>query len=604
MFLIRRIYDDVVPTNQVAIRQVKKILVDQFPGLPAQEVDQLGERLRNPFEKRFRSVLFVAEDGKGKVLGFALLLHDPQLPFCFLDYLATVRGVAGRGVGAALYEHLRAECVALDSKGLWFECLPDEADRCADPVVRKQNAARLKFYEEFDARPIINTAYELPIPGTSSDNVPYLVVDLLDNEFTLRAWFVRKVVRIILERKYADICPPDYVARVVASIRDPVVRRDRRYIRNPALRPPQALPLERIAVALNDKHDIHHVRERGYVEAPVRIRSIQTEITQNGLVQILPVKEYPLDHIRAVHDPKFVDYLERACAAAPEGESIYPYIFPIRNARRPPKDLALQAGYFCIDTFTPIHRNAFAAAKRAVDCTLTMADEILAGRHLAYSLVRPPGHHAERRVFGGFCYFNNAAVAAHYLTKHGRVVILDIDYHHGNGQQEIFYRRRDVLTISIHGDPEFAYPYYTGFADERGAGQGKGFNLNLPLPEVQTGEQYRVTLQQTLDEVKRFGPAFLIVALGLDTAKGDPTGTWLLTARDFELNGRLIGQLSLPTLVVQEGGYRTRTLGINARQFLRGLSEGATGRPKRPRIIRPSVAGAGTVPPAPMKADG
>jgi acetoin utilization deacetylase AcuC-like enzyme/GNAT superfamily N-acetyltransferase len=602
MFRIRRIYDDVVPTNQAAIREVKKILADQFPGLPPQEVEQLGDRLRNPFEKRFRSVLFVAEDGKGRVLGFALLLHDPQLPFCFLDYLASVRGASGRGVGAALYEKVRSESVALGAKGLWFECLPDEEGRCADPAIRKQNAARLKFYEEFDARPLIGTDYELPIPGGSADNVPYLMVDLLDQELTLRAWFVRKVVRVILERKYGDICPPEYINRVVASIKDPVRRRERRYVRKPVVRNAEPPALERIAVAVNDKHDIHHVRERGYVEAPVRIRSILSEISQNGLVEVLPVREYPLDHIQAVHDPEFVEYLERACAATKENESIYPYVFPIRNAMRPPKDLGLQAGYYCIDTFTPIHRNAFIAAKRAVDCTLTMADEILAGRHLAYSLVRPPGHHAERRVFGGFCYFNNAAVAAHYLTRHGRVVILDIDYHHGNGQQDIFYSRRDVLTISIHGDPEFAYPYFTGFADEKGIGSGEGFNINMPLPEVQTGEQYRKVLSEALGAVKSFGPAFLIVALGLDTAKGDPTGSWLLTARDFEINGRMVGGLSLPTLIVQEGGYRTRTLGTNARHFLRGVVEGAAGRPRRPRVFRPPVAGAGTIPQPPASA--
>ncbi len=600
MFRIRRIYDDVIPSNQAAIREVKKILADQFPGVGAQEIEQLNARLRNPFAKRFRTILFVAEKGVGRLLGFALLLHDPQISFCFLDYLATKKGVAGRGVGAALYEKVRDEALALESKGLWFECLPDEEGRCADPAVRKQNAARLRFYEEFDARPIINTGYETPVPGGSSDNIPHLMVDLLDRDVSLRAEHVRKVVRVILERKYSDICPPEYIDRVVASIKDPVRRREPRYVRQPAHRPAQAEPIEKIAVAVNDKHDIHHIRERGYVEAPVRIRSILNEITQNGLVEILPVKEYSLDHIRAVHDPQFVEYLERACEATKENQSIYPYVFPIRNATRPPKDLGLQAGYYCIDTFTPIHRNAFIAAKRAVDCTLTMADEILAGRHLAYSLVRPPGHHAERRVFGGFCYFCNAAVAAHYLTKHGRVVILDIDYHHGNGQQEIFYKRRDVLTISIHGHPEFAYPYFTGFADERGAGRGEGFNLNYPLPEVQTGEQYRVTLQQALDEVTKFGPAFLIVALGLDTAKGDPTGSWLLTARDFELNGRMIGQLSLPTLVVQEGGYRTRTLGINARQFLRGLSEGASGRTKPPRVPKLQITPAGTIPAPPQ----
>ena len=192
--------------------------------------------------------------------------------------------------------------------------------------------------------------------------------------------------------------------------------------------------------------------------------------------------------------------------------------------------------------------------------------------------MRPPGHHAERRVFGGFCYFNSAAVAAHYLSKHGTVAVIDIDYHHGNGQQDIFYERDDVLTISIHGDPDFAYPYFTGFPDERGEGAGEGFNVNMNLPEVQTGAQYREALARALDVIRGFKPVFLVIALGLDTAKGDPTGTWLLKPRDFEENGRMLGALHLPTLVVQEGGYRTRTLGTNARHFFQGLVDSANER--------------------------
>jgi acetoin utilization deacetylase AcuC-like enzyme len=290
------------------------------------------------------------------------------------------------------------------------------------------------------------------------------------------------------------------------------------------------------------------------------------------------VKEYSLRHVLAVHDAAYVNYLKRACAKVPQGDSIYPYVFPIRNHARPPKELLIRAGYFCIDTFTPLNGNAFLAARRAVDCTLTAADELLAGRRIAYALVRPPGHHAERRAFGGFCYFNNAAIAAHYLSRFGNVAMLDIDYHHGNGQQDVFYERSDVLTISIHGDPDFSYPYFTGFVDERGHGAGEGFNVNMPLPERQDGSQYRKALQRALKRLAAFRPAILVLALGFDTAKGDPTGTWHLTAADFEANGRMIGGLHLPTLVVQEGGYRTRTLGVNARQFFRGLIYASQGR--------------------------
>jgi acetoin utilization deacetylase AcuC-like enzyme len=209
-----------------------------------------------------------------------------------------------------------------------------------------------------------------------------------------------------------------------------------------------------------------------------------------------------------------------------------------------------------------------------VDCALTAAQKLLEAYPLAYALVRPPGHHAERRAFGGFCYFGNAAIAAHYLSGAGRVAMLDVDYHHGNGQQSIFWERDDVLTISIHGHPRFAYPYFTGFDDERGAGSGGGYNLNLPLPEQVDGAEHRRVLRRALEEVRRFEPDFLVVALGLDSAKGDPTGTWTLTGDDFRRMGHMIGQPGYPTLVVQEGGYRTRSIGINARRFFEGLWHG------------------------------
>jgi acetoin utilization deacetylase AcuC-like enzyme len=394
----------------------------------------------------------------------------------------------------------------------------------------------------------------------------------LDAQSALSAKFLRKVVRAILERKYGDICPEAYVEQVVHSIKEPVCFRPFRYSKaEPLHKPAQPKRKEKIAVVINDKHDIHHIRERGYVESPVRISVISEELSKAGITQNYAVREYSLDPILAVHDAGLVEYLEKACAGTPIGKSVYPYVFPIRNTTRPPQDLLVRAGYYCIDTFTPINRNAFPAAKRAVDATLTATDLILDGQRLAYSLIRPPGHHAERRSFGGFCYFCNAAVAAHYLSQHGRVAILDVDYHHGNGQQEIFYQRNDVFTVSIHGDPDFAYPYFTGFADEQGAGPGLGFNLNMPLPELQDGKQYRVALEQAIKAIQRFDPVFLVVCLGLDPAKGDPTGTWTLRPQDFFANGRMIGSLDLPTLVVQEGGYRTRTLGINARNFFEGL---------------------------------
>jgi acetoin utilization deacetylase AcuC-like enzyme len=576
MFRIRRIYDDVLPVDRDAIRQVQEILTSAIEGVSAQEVAAIPERLRDPFRQRFLTRLFVAERTPGRVQGCAVVFYEPQLRFLFLDLLASARR-AGGGVGGALYQRVKEEALALESRGLFFECLPDDPALCPRPEKLAANAARLRFYEGFGARPIVGTGYETPV-SPEDDCPPLLVYDGLGSEQPLRRDFARRVVRAVLERKYGDLCPPEYVEMVVASFReDPVRLREPRYVKAPPLS--QTARTDRapgpIRMVVNDRHDIHHVRERGYVESPVRVASLLRQLDASGLFERIEPRSYPESWIRAVHDPALVDYLFHACAEVPEGKSVYPYVFPIRNAARPPRDLSLRAGYWCIDTFTPINRNAWPAARRAVDCTLTAANEILDGRRFAYALVRPPGHHAERRLFGGFCYFNNAAVAAHYLSAHGRIAILDVDYHHGNGQQEIFYERDDVLTVSIHGHPQFAYPYFSGFEDECGTGPGEGFNLNLPLPESVDGAAYRQTLERALRAVEAFRPLLLVVCLGLDPAKGDPTGTWSLTARDFEANGRMIGGLRLPTLVVQEGGYRTRTLGVNARHFFEGFLAGA-----------------------------
>ncbi len=475
---------------------------------------------------------------------------------------------------------------------MFFECAPDDPAEVRDPPVLKANVARLRFYERFGVRPLWNNEYALKVKPDDAA-MPYLLCDPLGRKAPLRRTVVRRIVRACLERVYPQLCPPAYVDRVVASFKDdPVALRPPRYTREaPPAAPRQPQDTSRsITLVVNDLHDIHHVRERGYVESPVRIRAILRAIEPTGLFHRIPPREFKESHIRAVHDDAFVDYLKRVCRVVPKGKSVYPYVFPIRNAARPPVDLPVRAGYYCIDTFTPLNENAFLAAKRAVDCSLTAADAVLKGSRLAYALVRPPGHHAERRAFGGFCYFNNNAIAAHYLSAQGRVAILDIDYHHGNGQEVIFAERRDVLTISIHGHPRLAYPYFSGFKDDRGVGEGAGFNVNYPLPEKITTERYRQALQSALGRIRRFNPTFLVVALGYDIGKGDPTGTWTLTARDFERNGEMIGALRLPTLVVQEGGYRTVTLGVNARSFFKGLAVAAFERGIYARL-KPAGAG-------------
>jgi acetoin utilization deacetylase AcuC-like enzyme/GNAT superfamily N-acetyltransferase len=580
MFRVRKIGEAVSPANARAIADIQAIMRAQFPGLPDSDVAKLPKQIADPFTHQFVTEVWAVEGEQGHVRAFAILLVDPQLKFGYLELISAAPGGTGGGLGAVLYEGVREQARAEGLKGLYFECLPDDPAMSPDPKIRAQNARRLKFYERYGARPITGTLYETPVtPGTP--DTPYLVFDGLGEHDLPRASVLKDIVRAVLERKYAEHCPPAYVEKVVKSIRDGgFALRAPRHAGKPAEypAPPAAHATGRIPLVVNDRHDIHHVRERGYVEAPVRVASILAELDKSGLFARLEPKSFSDRHIRAVHDGGLVDYIEKACAEAPEGKSVYPYVFPIRNASRRPKDLSVLAGYWCIDTFTPLNRAAYPAARRAVDCALTAAEQIKDGAPLAYALVRPPGHHAERRAFGGFCYFNNAAIAAHSLTQLGPVAVLDVDYHHGNGTQDIFYERADVLTVSVHGHPSFAYPYFTGFRGETGRGPGAGYNLNIPLPETITPEQHREAVRTGLKRLARHEPAALVVALGLDPAKGDPTGTWSYTASDFRALGRMIGEAGWPTLVVQEGGYRVRTLGVNARNFFVGLADGAADR--------------------------
>lgn len=581
MFRIRRVHDDVIRSDAETIGEVQAILQSQFSWLTQTTVADLSERLRNPVTAKFRSLLLVAEHGTTTV-GFALLMIASDLRFAYLDLISTAKTQSGRGLGTLLYERVREEARLLGAEGLYFECLPDDPQAVSNPADLSANQARLRFYESFGARPIINTAYETPVNPDDTD-LPHLVLDDLGTGILPSRQRARTIVRAILERKYASLCPPAYVDAVVTSFRDdPIQLRPLRHRRRGKTDEhvsiiPRLPPGGRVALVIAHGHIIHHVRERGYVEAPARIAAIERELDKLGeQIEKIPASKFPDKHLHAVHDREFLRYLKRVCESVPPDKSIYPFVFPIRNHTRPPADLENRVGYYCVDTFTPLHRNAWPAARSAVDCALTCARLIREhGRQLAYALVRPPGHHAERRSFGGFCYLATAATAAQYLSESGKVAVLDVDYHHGNGQQDIFYDRGDVLTISIHGHPRFAYPYFSGFEDERGVGAGEGKNVNIPLPEQTDGKAYVKALKKALVMVQKFEPKYLVLCLGLDTALRDPTGTFSLRADDFELNGRLIGQLGLPTLVVQEGGYDTRSLGRNARRFIQGLWRGS-----------------------------
>ena len=573
MIRIRKITNPYHEANIRKIRAVKEILREQFQAISEDKIAEFETQFVNPLSKKYQTAVFVAEDIHETVRAFAALLYMPDLQFCYLDYIAASPDSSSSGLGSALYERIREEAISLDAIGIFFECLPDDPALCRDPMTLVQNRKRLAFYERFGARPVTGTLYETPVKP-EDDCPPYLVFDGLGLRQTVSRDELRGIVRAILERKYGDYADEEYNKMVINSITDdPVAIRPPQYTRRKLLPEPATAISEKkkIWLAVNDRHTIHHVRERGYVESPVRVKSILRELDKSGLFRMGKIREYSEKHILDVHDSNYYNYFKKVSQSIPKGQSVYPYVFPLRYATRAPKDLSVRAGYYCFDTFTPLNQEAYLAARWGVNCVMSAADEMLAGTRYAYVLTRPPGHHTERSVFGGFCYFNNCAIAAHYLSRSSRVAILDIDYHHGNGQQQIFYSRSDVLTISIHGHPSFAYPYFSGFEEEKGEGDGIGFNHNFPLPEKATHEQYVKALSRALNIIKKYNPDYLIVALGLDPAKGDPTGTWSFTHSNFTTNGEMIGSLKLPTLVVQEGGYRNQSLGINARAFFTGF---------------------------------
>lgn len=570
---IRRIYDYSNQANVEALSQCKNILLSQFPYMNEQEANELLMAAGQQTSQHFKYLVLIAEGRNKQVLGVAIASHFHKGDFFYLDFIATRQHRLSGGIGGALYERLRDEAESSRAVGIFFECIPDDLKLSLNEEELKQNIARLKFYERYGARPISGTAYET---YRADKSVFYLVMDTLAHKDGVTASMGKSIFRSILQSKASKKCTSEYIDGVVQSVKKSLTLRPFKYLRHKEDHPIKTLlPSDKkIGLVVNEGHLIHHVRERGYLESPVRVKSILRELNKLELFESHPPRNYSDTHLEGVHDTNYLKFLKKICTHIGHKETRYGDVFPVRNAARLPGDIELQIGYYCIDTSTPLNANAYIAARGAVNCALTAADLVIQGKHMAYALVRPPGHHAERKYFGGFCYLNSSAVAANYLSKRGKVAILDIDYHHGNGQQDIFYHRSDVFTVSIHGDPEYAYPNFTGFTDETGEGEGIGYNLNLTLPEHTSGKTYHKTLQNALQIIKDYNPAYLVIALGLDIAKGDPTGTWLLSANDFLINGKLISALKFPTVVIQEGGYQNKVLGTNARHFFQGLWNG------------------------------
>lgn len=313
-------------------------------------------------------------------------------------------------------------------------------------------------------------------------------------------------------------------------------------------------------------------------ECPERMDYILAEIDKRKFGEILPPKEFGIEPVLAVHDKAYIEFLERAWsdwkALGYAGEAV-PNVWPARRMRSDivPEHFDARLGYYALAGETSLSEGTWEAAVASKDVALTALAAVMDGERAAFGLCRPPGHHAAMDQFGGYCFFNNAAVVAQQARDQGieRVAILDVDFHHGNGTQQIFYGRDDVQFHSIHGDPQHAFPHFLGFAEEKGEGAGEGYNFNYPLPPGTGFADWRAALSSALDEINRFKPGLLIVSLGVDTFEKDPISFFKLTSGDFVTIGQDIAGLEIPTLFLMEGGYAVEDVGVNTINAVSGF---------------------------------
>lgn len=338
----------------------------------------------------------------------------------------------------------------------------------------------------------------------------------------------------------------------------------------------------------SDRHRLHHGQAElidGHFvpcfDRPERADLVLARVQAVGLGEVLPPQPHGLDPVRRVHRADYLDFLATAWtrwSALGRQHDALPLVWPVPSLRQDvrPDHIDGQLGYYALDAGAPVMAGTWTAAQDAADVALTGAALLQRGQAAAFALCRPPGHHAAAAAMGGYCYLNNAAIAAQALRDRGaaRVAVLDVDYHHGNGTQGIFYDRADVFCASLHGDPRVEYPYFMGHADEYGAGDGLGFNLNLPLPHGTAWPGYALALNAACGALAAFAPDALVVSLGVDSFEADPISRFKLVSDDYLRLGRRIAALRRPTLFVFEGGYAVDAIGVNAVNVLQGFEGG------------------------------
>ncbi len=312
-------------------------------------------------------------------------------------------------------------------------------------------------------------------------------------------------------------------------------------------------------------------------ECPQRAQYILDHINQAGLGKVIAPEDFSIEPVHRIHDARFIEFMQTAWAQWKaegfKGEAI-PTCTPARGMRqRLPKHIDGKLGYYAMAMETSISAGTWAAARASVNVALTAQAQLNRGKDAVFALCRPPGHHAARDLYGGYCFINNAAVSAQACIDQGaaRVAILDVDFHHGNGTQSIFYHRDDVLFTSIHGHPEDAFPHFLGYADETGGENGDGFNHNYPLRPGTPYDLWSEALRDGCNRIRAFAPDALVVSLGVDTFESDPISFFKLKSDDFKRYGAVIAELNLPTLFVMEGGYAVEEIGMNTANVLTGF---------------------------------
>ncbi len=311
-------------------------------------------------------------------------------------------------------------------------------------------------------------------------------------------------------------------------------------------------------------------------ECPERWEYIVAALDDAGLVDV--VDPLPLDHERmaTVHTPRYLEFLASAWdrwVAAGYTQDALPSVFPARNmAQIEPDHIDGKLGFYSFALETAITAGTWKAATASAAIAQTAQKLVSGGERSAFALCRPPGHHAASDLYGGYCFLNNAAIAAQGFVADGatRVAVLDVDFHHGNGTQSIFYDRSDVLFCSLHGDPRHEFPHFLGYAEETGRGQGEGFNANYPLAPGTPFALWSEALDDACKRIVEHGPDALVVSLGVDTFEADPISSFKLASDDFSTYGRTIGALKLPTVYVMEGGYAVEQIGTNTANVLLG----------------------------------